>query len=434
MARTLRWLLVVPIVVGITITGCGSDKTVPGGSGGGRTFVGAAVCKGCHVETGQHWDGTEHAGALGTLTAIGMGTNANCLPCHVVGYGQASGFVSATETPTLGGVQCENCHGPGSAHAANPTEAAFSRAVTSDACGQCHQDVHHPTYEEWQTSAHARSVADSHQDKCLACHSQEGFFYQLSQPITPVAAGRSKQVYGTTNIGCPTCHDPHEATANTAQLRLEKKALCETCHRLSAASVSDAIPITGTPRHGASLIFEGKGAYTPNGKISGAAMSGPNSAHTTAATDGCATCHLFKVDKPSPNTDDPNVTGHTFNPNLRACTQSGCHTPSGVTVRGKEAIEEGADQVAVQLMETAQAQFTALLNQVKPYVTTGNALFINRDTLTGPNLNDYDVAKWNYNLISINDPSKGVHNHAYSMAVLNSALTTFQRLSAPAAR
>ncbi|MBI5833245.1 MAG: hypothetical protein HZB16_13190 [Armatimonadetes bacterium] len=432
MARTLRWLLVVPIVVAIAITGCGSDKTVPGGGGGGRTFVGAKVCKGCHVETGQHWDGTKHAEALKTLTDIGMGTNANCVPCHTVGYGQTSGYINQTETPDLANVQCENCHGAGSAHAANPTSAAFSREVTSAACGTCHTDAHHPTYDEWQNSAHARSVVDGHQDKCMACHSQEGFFYQLSQPIMPVGEHKSKVVVGSTNIGCPTCHDPHEATANTAQLRLEKKALCETCHRLSAASVTDAIPITGTPRHGASLIFEGKGAYTPNGKISGTAMSGPNSAHTTAAAEGCATCHLFKVNVPSPNTDNPNVTGHTFEPNLKACTQSGCHTPSGTTVpRGKEAIESGADVVAVNLMETTQAEFTAKLNQVKPYVTTGNALFIDRNTLTGPNLNDYDVAKWNYNLISINDPSKGVHNHDYSLAVLNSALATFQRLSAP---
>lgn len=37
----------------------------------------------------------------------------NCVGCHTTGYGQPGGFVSLAKTPTLVGIQCEACHGPG---------------------------------------------------------------------------------------------------------------------------------------------------------------------------------------------------------------------------------------------------------------------------------------------------------------------------------
>lgn len=79
---------------------------------------------------------------------------AGCFPCHATGYllaTRSDGGVDMTAATGAGrwqttGVQCESCHGPGSAHYAAGTDAAFT--ITSpellpadranEVCGQCH--------------------------------------------------------------------------------------------------------------------------------------------------------------------------------------------------------------------------------------------------------------------------------------------------------
>jgi hypothetical protein len=40
--------------------------------------------------------------------------------CHTVGFEYQTGYVDAKKTPNLKHVGCENCHGPGSGHVADP--------------------------------------------------------------------------------------------------------------------------------------------------------------------------------------------------------------------------------------------------------------------------------------------------------------------------
>ena len=121
-----------------------------------NSFAGSGYCSGCHGDKIATWTQTDHASALSLLTSIGMGNNASCLPCHTVGFGQPTGYTGAT-TAHLANVGCENCHGPAAWHK-NTDHALIRPAVSIDPaiCGSCHQDSHHPTFEEYSESLHGQ--------------------------------------------------------------------------------------------------------------------------------------------------------------------------------------------------------------------------------------------------------------------------------------
>ena len=63
---------------------------------------------------------------------------AGCYVCHTTGYGDKSGFVSYENTPHLGDVGCETCHGPGADHAESGEKTAITRKPSSESCLVCH--------------------------------------------------------------------------------------------------------------------------------------------------------------------------------------------------------------------------------------------------------------------------------------------------------
>ncbi len=91
----------------------------------GLTYVGADVCAKCHAAEVKKWGETKHAHAYEALEKLAKRPSLrqydpDCVGCHTTGFNYASGFESAKETPKLLHNQCENCHGPGSGHSANP--------------------------------------------------------------------------------------------------------------------------------------------------------------------------------------------------------------------------------------------------------------------------------------------------------------------------
>ncbi len=95
----------------------------------GRAFVGAKVCGECHTTAYTIWEGTPHALATehlvhpGERSEVSRHFDPECLSCHVTGwnaqryYPYTSGYLSLEKTPLMVGNGCENCHGPGKAHA-----------------------------------------------------------------------------------------------------------------------------------------------------------------------------------------------------------------------------------------------------------------------------------------------------------------------------
>lgn len=111
---------------------------------GGATFLGSGACSACHFSVVEQWSKTPHARAWQTLNRGSEGRRASCIPCHVTGHGVEGGFIGERETPHLLNVGCEACHGPASAHVADP-ERSYGR-TSLGTCTGCHDAQMDPTF------------------------------------------------------------------------------------------------------------------------------------------------------------------------------------------------------------------------------------------------------------------------------------------------
>lgn len=117
------------------------ERRVPSES----TYFGYKSCVDCHQPFIERWSATRHAGALATLEAVGKSRDPECVKCHTTGYGEEGGFYSATSTPGLTDVQCEQCHGPGREHLSDYTVPMA--AVEEPVCLVCHTKENSPDFD-----------------------------------------------------------------------------------------------------------------------------------------------------------------------------------------------------------------------------------------------------------------------------------------------
>jgi hypothetical protein len=134
-------------------------------------YAGSGTCAVCHLKAAETWKASRHARALGTLERVKKQFDPECLACHVVGL-DSGGFLSQELTPHLANVQCENCHGPAKAHAADPAKvkpAPIARTVSGApgaghgspeaVCRVCHHGSHSPNFAfpvYWHKIAHGK--------------------------------------------------------------------------------------------------------------------------------------------------------------------------------------------------------------------------------------------------------------------------------------
>lgn len=204
-------------------------------SGPSPQYAGSQACLECHSPTVNNVSHTRHFGAFTNALFVAQGgqSDASCLPCHTVGYGLPTGFVSASQTPHLANVQCESCHGPAAVHAANPEDPVTKPRVelAATVCGGCHTTasvparvaaLHPPRYEEWNASPHqsvrdelkasfAGSLGNSYFiPNCGSCHS--GTVREALLENTALPTGHEA---GAIGIVCATCHDSHQQFVHT---------------------------------------------------------------------------------------------------------------------------------------------------------------------------------------------------------------------------
>ena len=73
----------------------GRVPTLPAGE---DRYLGDATCQRCHASIYEHWKTTKHAKGWQTLVDNKADGDPACIVCHVVGFKQPSGFISAGAT------------------------------------------------------------------------------------------------------------------------------------------------------------------------------------------------------------------------------------------------------------------------------------------------------------------------------------------------
>jgi hypothetical protein len=125
-------------------------------------FLGQGACEKCHAGLTDRLAASRHYRAYETLLQRGEERNPDCLSCHTTGFGRYSGFDPDREVVTgkdLRGVQCEECHGPGTMHSRDGTYIEKAR----NSCGRCHTSYWSPDFEfesYWERLPHCGVTED----------------------------------------------------------------------------------------------------------------------------------------------------------------------------------------------------------------------------------------------------------------------------------
>lgn len=170
----------------------------------------------------------------------------DCGTCHTTGYspvGNQDGLPGLIGTWAYGGVQCEECHGPGSLHANSPIVWEMKVDRDSEACGTCHRRgdttvvdanngfiQHHEQYEELFQGKHVAI-------DCVVCHDPHAGVVQLRMADTQ-----------TTRTTCENCH--FDVAGNQSNEIHSRFVECIDCHmpRVTKSALGDSEQFTGDIR------------------------------------------------------------------------------------------------------------------------------------------------------------------------------------------
>ncbi len=328
--------------------------------------AGQTACGNCHASYQQRWSATAHADAWAGLQGSGH-AQPSCEGCHTVNeFGNfltdSAGY-KTTQDSTYHDVQCESCHGPGFEHASLPDgvggplasiAVAMDPATTTNGCGECHQDAHHPFVEQWAESKHGYGASHylSYGDRspCQQCHEGRSALRLNFNVSTNYLEQSDPTAYQP--IVCAVCHDPHDAT-NEGQLRAplaepSRNQICVKCHsREGSPHPGEATRRGPHAAQGLLVIGQDAGWIAPN--FQGDTSQAIASTHGSEANPRlCASCHVYMFDVTDPGTGAFVIrsVGHTFEAigcldpttgvpvagpcpdaerNFKGCAVAGCH-------------------------------------------------------------------------------------------------------------
>jgi hypothetical protein len=471
-------------IVSATVTAGSSGTTTVAQTFIAGTYTGISTCKECH-NTGPAtqmvgpWSNTLHATIFTNGINGGSGTTGtSCLACHTVGYDANStvndgGFSYVAKQlgwtfPTtlqpgnwnavpatlqnLANIQCENCHGPGSEHAANGGDAlAISVPSNTGACNACHDaPARHITGTSWENSVHAVTTTDpAGNATCVGCHTGTGFIQRMAgiSPITDTSYH---------SIDCATCHEPHGITqpangsGDTHQIRnmasvtladgtkipltgddsqgypvsAGEGLLCMQCHQARQNAATYVPSTAGSVHYGPHEGPQADMLMGTNGFTYGESI--PTSAHQFVVPNTCVTCHMQTVASTDPAFEHAGA--HSFEPSytptggkkedLVAACQT-CHGPD-ITTFDFPLFDYNGDGQVQGVQTEVQSMLDQLSTMLPPNNSVKTALTID-STWTKPQLE----AAYNWTFVN-NDGSKGIHNTAYAVGLLKASIANLQ--------
>ena len=454
---------------------------------------GAVNCIGCHNTSiwdfkYDKWLETGHSDMLkrGLNGTLSSHYGESCISCHTVGYdtdADNDGFddfpfvfpdslypgvydltlAAYPDAMARANIQCESCHGPGSAHLGIISNSKISTSIATENCATCHDDGHYHIFPtQWEYSGkdatefdgrgfhggHAIGtwIARGGSASCAPCHSGSGYIQWNYE-------GRPSNQYGLpsgittvpepTTITCAVCHDPHDAS-NIHQLRFADTQLgdgtpitfdlygtgsqCMECHRSRRYAIEYASDIGNAsshygPHHGpqADMLI---GANPPDFGVQ--LMSSP---HAVATENACVDCHMGGEGR-DPLGEINVVGGHTWNMNdtegndhVEVC--SPCHGNVGTSFKDKKYYVNGnADLDGNGVAEGLQLEIHGLmehLSEFLPHDENGNV------SITEDNADSLDltpaIMRGGYVYFWIEeDRSFGIHNPAFTFSLLKAAI------------
>ncbi|MCU0724367.1 MAG: hypothetical protein MUE73_01040 [Planctomycetes bacterium] len=125
-------------------------RAPPSGSG----YAGDEACADCHLGAWRTHEGTRHRRAIASLAKTGREIDPDCVGCHVIGYGERTGFLSVDETPQLAMVGCEACHGAAADHLRGGAKPAKDPRASCRDCHNADTDPHFVFETRWERIRH----------------------------------------------------------------------------------------------------------------------------------------------------------------------------------------------------------------------------------------------------------------------------------------
>jgi hypothetical protein len=260
-------------------------------------YSGDEFCAVCHESQHDTWLLTTHASAYDTLVRHAAERDAECVGCHVVGFGKPGGFALEAPEPHLENVGCENCHGRGGPHLSKGVVSGNDyRAV----CVGCH-DAKHSLGFDYASFLPRVSHAANTGLRGLSLEEKRALLAERRRPRSDVLPSQAAYVGSGACRGCHAAEfetwaaQPHARALDTLAGRGKAgDADCLRCHTTGFGRTGGFPASGGSPEAHADLAGVGcEACHGPGGEH--VPEQAPKRGSIVALADKCDSCVILQI-------------------------------------------------------------------------------------------------------------------------------------------